>query len=100
MGTLQGEAPGVERLLDIAARELRLDSVEIRRKNLIPPAAFPYDNKIIYQDFARSLRKWLSAIALDGLRQELANEPVLEENLARRRRGRPFLFRPALAYGL
>src|SRR5882757_7329498 len=42
----------MERLLDIAAHELRIDRVEIRRRNLIPANAFPYDNKIIYQDFA------------------------------------------------
>src|SRR5882762_8266950 len=42
----------MERLLDIAAHELGIDRVEIRRRNLIPASAFPYDNKIIYQDFA------------------------------------------------
>jgi carbon-monoxide dehydrogenase large subunit len=42
----------VERLLDLAARDLGIDRAEIRRRNLIPADAFPYDNKIIYQDFA------------------------------------------------
>lgn len=42
----------MERMLDIAARELAIDRVEMRRRNLIPLDAFPYDNKIIYQDFA------------------------------------------------
>jgi aerobic carbon-monoxide dehydrogenase large subunit len=42
----------VERLLDIAARELGLDRAEIRRRNFIASDAFPYDNHIIYQDFA------------------------------------------------
>jgi carbon-monoxide dehydrogenase large subunit len=42
----------VERLLDIAARELGLDRAEIRRRNFIPPEAFPYNNEVIYQDFA------------------------------------------------
>jgi CO/xanthine dehydrogenase Mo-binding subunit len=41
----------MERLLDIAARELNLDRVEIRRRNLIPPDAFPYDHGILFQDF-------------------------------------------------
>jgi carbon-monoxide dehydrogenase large subunit len=41
----------IERLLDLAARELGLDPVEIRRRNFIAPDAFPYDNQIIYQDF-------------------------------------------------
>ena len=34
----------IERLVDIAARELRLDPVEIRMKNFIPAEAFPYRN--------------------------------------------------------
>ena len=42
----------MERLLDLAARELGIDRVEIRRRNLIPPEKFPYNNEIIYQDFA------------------------------------------------
>lgn len=42
----------MERLLDIAAREMGIDRVEIRRRNLIPPDKFPYNNEIIYQDFA------------------------------------------------
>ncbi|MEH2493490.1 xanthine dehydrogenase family protein molybdopterin-binding subunit [Bradyrhizobium sp. AZCC 2230] len=42
----------IERLLDLAARELNIDRAEIRRRNLIPPDAFPYNNEIIFQDFA------------------------------------------------
>lgn len=42
----------IERLLDIAARELNLDKAEIRRRNFIQPDQFPYNNEIIYQDFA------------------------------------------------
>ncbi|MEZ4728330.1 MAG: xanthine dehydrogenase family protein molybdopterin-binding subunit [Caldilineaceae bacterium] len=42
----------MERLLDIAAKELGMDRVEIRRRNLIPPDKFPYNNQVIYQDFA------------------------------------------------
>jgi aerobic carbon-monoxide dehydrogenase large subunit len=41
----------MERLLDLAAHELEIDPAEIRRRNLIPPDAFPYKNEIIYQDF-------------------------------------------------
>src|SRR6202049_1921047 len=41
----------MERLLDLAAHELNIDPAEIRRRNLIPPDAFPYNNEIIYQDF-------------------------------------------------
>jgi len=42
----------MERLLDLAAKELGIDRVEIRRRNFIPPDKFPYNNQIIYQDFA------------------------------------------------
>jgi carbon-monoxide dehydrogenase large subunit len=42
----------MERLLDLAAHELNIDPVKIRRRNLIPPDAFPYNNGIIYQDFS------------------------------------------------
>ncbi len=43
----------IERLLDLAAHELNIDRAEIRRRNLIPPDAFPYNNEIIYQDFTQ-----------------------------------------------
>ena len=42
----------MERLLDIAASELGVDRAEIRRRNFIRPEQFPYNNEIIYQDFA------------------------------------------------
>jgi carbon-monoxide dehydrogenase large subunit len=41
----------MERLLDIAARELGITPAEIRRRNFIPPEDFPHNHKIIYQDF-------------------------------------------------
>ena len=42
----------VERLLDLAAKELGIDRVEIRKRNFIPADAFPYEHKIIDQAFA------------------------------------------------
>lgn len=42
----------MERLLDIAARQLGIDRIEICRRNFIGPDQFPYNNEIIYQDFA------------------------------------------------
>ena len=41
----------MERLLDLAARELGIDRVEIRRRNLLAPEDFPHDHGIIFQDF-------------------------------------------------
>jgi CO/xanthine dehydrogenase Mo-binding subunit len=42
----------MERLMDLAAKELGIDPVEIRRRNLIPPDKFPYEHKIIDQAFS------------------------------------------------
>ncbi len=42
----------LERLIDLAAKELGLDRVEIRRRNLLPPDAFPHNHHIIDQAFA------------------------------------------------
>jgi len=41
-----------ERLLDLAARELGIDRVEIRRRNLIAPDRFPVNHEIMFQDSA------------------------------------------------
>jgi CO/xanthine dehydrogenase Mo-binding subunit len=41
----------MERLLDLASRELGISQVEIRRRNFIPKEDYPYNNEIIYQDF-------------------------------------------------
>jgi carbon-monoxide dehydrogenase large subunit len=42
----------IERLVDLAAKELGIDPAEIRRRNFIPPDAFPYQHQIIDQAFA------------------------------------------------
>ena len=42
----------IERLMDLAAKELGIDRVEIRRRNYLRPDEFPHDHVIIYQDFA------------------------------------------------
>jgi len=42
----------IERLMDIAAHELKLDRTDIRRRNFIPTDAFPYNNELTNQDFA------------------------------------------------
>ncbi|MCW5876101.1 MAG: xanthine dehydrogenase family protein molybdopterin-binding subunit [Anaerolineales bacterium] len=41
----------MERLLDAAAKELGMDKIALRQKNLIPPDQFPLRHGIIYQDF-------------------------------------------------
>jgi aerobic carbon-monoxide dehydrogenase large subunit len=41
-----------ERLLDLAARELGIDRVEIRKRNLLAPDKFPVNHEIMFQDSA------------------------------------------------
>ena len=41
----------IERLLDLASKELGIDLIEIRRRNFIPADSFPYNNEVIFQDF-------------------------------------------------
>lgn len=49
----------VERLVDVAARQLKIDPAEIRRRNFIPKDAFPYDSPVGLQydsgDYERTL---------------------------------------------
>ncbi|MGE0767562.1 MAG: xanthine dehydrogenase family protein molybdopterin-binding subunit [Hyphomicrobiaceae bacterium] len=38
----------IERLIDLAARELGIDPFELRRRNLVAPAAMPYDTGFVF----------------------------------------------------
>jgi aerobic carbon-monoxide dehydrogenase large subunit len=38
----------IERLIDVAARELRISPYELRRRNLIPPSAMPYKTALTF----------------------------------------------------
>lgn len=70
-----------ERLLDIAASKLGLDSAEIRRRNLIQPGEMPFRRPFEQQeaeplvldsgDYPGLLQKALSAIGYPSLRDEL-----------------------------
>jgi len=66
----------VERLIDKAAREMRIDPVEMRRRNLIPPSAMPYRTPggYIYDcgDFERVLDKTLQLADWDGFQERRA----------------------------
>lgn len=42
----------MERMMDLAARELQLDPAEIRRRNLIQPEEMPYKMGLVYRDGA------------------------------------------------
>jgi len=60
----------LERLIDDAARELGLDRVELRRRNLIPAAAMPYKNPlgVTYDcgNFPKSLQDALTLADVAG----------------------------------
>lgn len=45
----------MERIMDAAARTLGIEPTELRRRNLIPPDAFPFHQTIIGQDFAEQV---------------------------------------------
>jgi carbon-monoxide dehydrogenase large subunit len=38
----------IERVIDVAARELSIDPVELRRRNLIPPSAMPFKTGLVF----------------------------------------------------
>jgi carbon-monoxide dehydrogenase large subunit len=65
-----------ERLLDLLAAELRLDPAEVRRRNFIPPEAFPYRSAggLLYDSgsFGASLERALAAADYPALRREQA----------------------------
>jgi len=60
----------IERLIDIAAKELEVDPVSLRRRNLIPDAALPYTNAmgVTYDTgkFAHSMDLALDDAGWDG----------------------------------
>ncbi|HYZ78430.1 MAG TPA: xanthine dehydrogenase family protein molybdopterin-binding subunit [Gaiellaceae bacterium] len=69
----------VERAVDLVARELDLDPVEVRRRNFIPPDAFPYDPVGILAgleydsgDYEKALTRALEMVGYDDFRKEQA----------------------------
>lgn len=66
----------IERIVDILAAELGLDPIEVRRKNFIPPDAFPYKTAtgLVYDsgDYDKALRAALVASDYESLRREQA----------------------------
>ena len=38
----------IERIIDIAAREIGIDRIDLRRRNMIPPAAMPFRTGLVY----------------------------------------------------
>jgi carbon-monoxide dehydrogenase large subunit len=65
-----------ERLVDLLAAELHLDPAEVRRRNFIPPDAFPYRTAsgMVYDSgsYAESLERALEAVDYSAVRDEQA----------------------------
>ncbi|MGQ9480702.1 xanthine dehydrogenase family protein molybdopterin-binding subunit [Chloroflexus sp.] len=66
----------IERLMDLVAAELNLDPAEVRRRNFIPPDAFPYKTPtgLTYDsgEYDQALTKALSLANYEQLRAEQA----------------------------
>jgi carbon-monoxide dehydrogenase large subunit len=70
----------IERMVDLVARELNMDPVEVRRKNFIPSDAFPYEpannvmNGLKYDsgDYDKTLDRALEMVDYEVFRKEQA----------------------------
>ena len=62
----------IERLIDAAATAFKMDPAELRRRNLVPPSAIPYDNPLglVYDsgEFERVLAEAMRVADWDGSR--------------------------------
>jgi carbon-monoxide dehydrogenase large subunit len=74
----------VERTLDMAADELHIDPVEIRRRNFIPPEAFPF---LTVTGLGATYDSGEYARALDVAVEKSGYAQLLVEQAARRERG-------------
>jgi len=64
----------IERVVDVLANELKMDPVELRRKNFIPSAAFPYKSPLGWTydsgDYDAAMKKALDKVGYRELRKE------------------------------
>jgi carbon-monoxide dehydrogenase large subunit len=75
----------IERAIDLVAAEIGMDPVRLRRKNLIPPEAFPYESAsgTIYDvgEYERSLDEAVRLAGIEELRSEQAARRTLGDHL-------------------
>jgi aerobic carbon-monoxide dehydrogenase large subunit len=65
----------IERMVDQLARELSMDPADIRRRNFIPPEAFPYQSPLFVYDsgnYEHNLNTALGIVGYEKLRREQA----------------------------
>jgi carbon-monoxide dehydrogenase large subunit len=70
-------AYSIERIVDVVARRTGVDPAEVRRRNFIPPSAFPYETHnepVVYDsgDFPQALAECLRLVRYDEVRAEQA----------------------------
>ncbi len=68
-------AYSIERIVDVVARRIGLDPAEVRRRNFIPPSAFPYETHnqaVVYDsaDFPAALAECQRLMNYDEVRAE------------------------------
>ena len=63
----------IERMIDIAAREMNIDRIELRRRNTIPPSAMPFKTGLVYTydcgEFEKNMDQALELADWQGLRE-------------------------------
>ncbi len=76
----------IERAMDVLAAELELDPIEFRRRNLVPPEAFPFTSAIgtTYDigDYERALDEALRLADVERWRREQAERRAREDRRA------------------
>lgn len=64
----------IERVVDVLAQELKIDPVELRRKNFIRPEKFPYQSPLGWSydsgDYDAAMKVALETVGYDQLRKE------------------------------
>ena len=73
-------AYSIERIVDVVARRTGIDPAEVRRRNFVPPSAFPYvthNDAVVYDsaDFPKALAECLRLLDYDAVRAEQAHAP-------------------------
>src|SRR5438045_1892175 len=68
----------IERITDVLAQELQMDPAELRMKNFIPPASFPYKSALGWEydsgNYPAALRKAMDMVGYEALRKEQAEK--------------------------
>ena len=68
----------IERIVDVLAHKLAIDPAELRLKNFIQPAQFPYQSALGWEydfgDYPTAMRKTMAAVGYEGLRREQAEK--------------------------